>query len=113
LIQNNVLSLLVTNLSILILLTGIVLLHAGAFLIRIGHWPRRAGTDPFCRRCDYLLLGIESDRCPECGQFLSPRTIIRGHRRRRTPLTLLGVLLLFLGILTTIYSQSGQIRRLN
>lgn len=107
------LSVIVTTLSIIILLIGIVLLHAGAFLIRIGHWPRRNGTDPFCRRCDYLLLGIESDRCPECGQFLSPRTIIRGHRRRRTDLTLLGIFLMVMGIFVCIYSQSDQIRRLS
>jgi hypothetical protein len=60
-----------------------------------------------------MLLGIDSDRCPECGQFLSPRTIIRGHRRRRTDLTLLGILITVIGVLITLYSQSEQIRRLS
>jgi hypothetical protein len=101
------LSLAPANSSILFLLTGIVLLHAGAFLIRIGHFPRPIGHNPFCRRCNYLLLGLQSDRCPECGQFLSPHTIIKGQRLRRNGLTLLGIALLILGLLTAIYSTSA------
>ena len=106
------LPLVVTNFSVLILLIGVVLLHAGAFLIRIGHWPRRTGTEPFCRRCDYVLLGIDSDRCPECGQFLSPRTILRGQRVRRGDLTFLGAFLLLLGATIAIASTSDWIRRM-
>ena len=85
---------------------------AGAFLIRIGHWPRRKGTDPFCNRCNYVLLGIDSDRCPECGQFLSPRTILRGQRIRRGELTFIGGFLLALGIAIAIASTSDWIRRM-
>ena len=27
--------------------------------------------EPRCPKCEYLLYGIESDRCPECGQELA------------------------------------------
>ena len=44
-----------------------------AFFALIGIWiirkggRRRIGEQPHCRKCEYLLIGIESDRCPECG----------------------------------------------
>jgi len=105
------LSLAVINFSIVVI--GITLLHAGAFCIRIGHWPRRTGTDPFCGKCDYVLLGLESERCPECGQFLSPRTIVRGHRRRRGAVTFMGGVLVLLGLLFAVASTSDFVRGMN
>jgi len=44
---------------------------------------RYVGTEPHCRRCGYLLRGLESSRCPECGSPLSPGNIVFGQRTRR------------------------------
>jgi hypothetical protein len=107
------LALAVTKFSILILVIGITLLHAGAFCIRIGHWPRRTGTDPFCGKCDYVLLGLESERCPECGQYLSSRTIVRGHRRRRGGVTFVGGVLVVVGMWLAVLSTSDFVRGMN
>lgn len=106
-------SMIMTNRSVLILLAGIVGLHAGAFLVRIGLWPRRTGTDPFCRQCKYLLAGIDAKRCPECGQFLSPRTIVRGHRRRRADLTLSGAVLAVLGMMLIALCLTDRVPRMD
>ena len=34
--------------------------------------------EPRCRQCDYLLYGLASDRCPECG---TPINEVEAHRR--------------------------------
>jgi hypothetical protein len=83
------------------LFLGILLVHVAAFLIRYGWFPRRTGKAPHCRRCGYSLLGIESDRCPECGNFLTPRTIVKGRRVRRKYLGLLGLLIGLIGVTCT------------
>jgi hypothetical protein len=57
---------------------------------------RRVGTDPHCRRCNYLLHGIESERCPECGGMLSQGAIVRGEPRRRWGLLIFGWLVVLL-----------------
>jgi hypothetical protein len=54
----------------------------GLLLIFKGR-ARRIGSDPHCRKCDYLLIGINPDRCPECGSPLNPQSVIHGQRRRR------------------------------
>src|SRR5580658_6525765 len=42
---------------------------------------QRQGTEPHCRRCNYLLRGLESDRCPECGSELTAANVARGSAR--------------------------------
>jgi ribosomal protein L34E len=96
-----------------LLIIGIVLLHVGAFLLRLAWFPRRTGTTPHCRPCGYVLEGIDSDRCPECGQYLSPRTIIRGRRVRRPYLAAIACLLLLLGLMASILSLSDRFRSIN
>jgi hypothetical protein len=44
---------------------------------------RTVGTQPQCRKCDYLLIGLSSDRCPECGTPITPKSIVHGARQRR------------------------------
>lgn len=59
---------------------------------------RRVGTNPHCRRCNYLLHGINSERCPECGAMLSPAAIAYGEQHRRRAPLVLGFTLLALWI---------------
>ena len=69
---------------------------------------RRIGDDPHCRRCNYILHGIESERCPECGATLSPAAIIRGERRRRWgPFAAGWVILLMVGGLLVAVSDDS------
>ncbi len=73
------------------IVTGIFLCGGGALLKR-GLWPRRQGTMPHCRRCDYDLTDLTSEQCPECGQALSGHNVVVGRRPRRPRLTGLGAL---------------------
>jgi hypothetical protein len=66
-----------------------------AFFLYLGR-PRRVGTNPHCHRCNYLLHGIASERCPECGATLSPAAIAYGERRRRRAPLIVGFSLLAL-----------------
>jgi hypothetical protein len=34
--------------------------------------PRPSPTDIYCRKCRYCLRGLDSHRCPECGQPFDP-----------------------------------------
>src|SRR5438105_239767 len=70
---------------------GLPLLLAGTMLLKRGRWPRRLGSEPHCHNCDYLLIGLASDRCPECGLLIIERQIVRGHRVRRPRVAWSGV----------------------
>jgi hypothetical protein len=52
------------------------------YLLIVGR-RRRIGTEAHCRKCNYLLHGIDSDRCPECGPILDTAGIVRGEWQRR------------------------------
>jgi hypothetical protein len=81
--------------TLLIVVFGVL----GGSLLYIGRG-RRVGDDPHCRKCDYLLRGLSSERCPECGSLLSPAAIVYGEPRRRWKTFLAGLLVLLLvGIL--------------
>jgi len=66
-------------LPLLLVLAILIIIAANLFLGR----RRYVGIEPHCRKCDYLLLGLESSRCPECGSHLSPSSIVFGQRTRR------------------------------
>jgi len=84
-----------SNLTWILLFPAPILV--AAFFLFLGR-QRRVGNNPHCRRCNYLLHGINSDRCPECGAMLSPAAIAYGERcRRRAPL-LVGFTILALWI---------------
>lgn len=70
----------------------------GTYLLKRGRWPRRIGATPHCRHCDYILSGLEADRCPECGALVRPGTPIFGERHRRPGLAFLGAALMLLGL---------------
>ena len=66
----------------LLLLVTLILAVCGVILVRQGFRPRRRGETPHCRKCDYNLTGLTSERCPECGARLSPLATEYGERRR-------------------------------
>jgi hypothetical protein len=81
------------NLNIVFLaIVGSLLLYAGR--------RRRVGDAPHCRNCNYLLHGLSSERCPECGSALSADAIVYGEPRRRWKTFVAGwLVLVLLGIL--------------
>jgi hypothetical protein len=77
------------NLNIVFLaIVGSLLLYAGR--------RRRVGDAPHCRNCNYLLHGLSSERCPECGSALSSAAIVHGEPRRRWKSFFAGWLVLLL-----------------
>ena len=102
-----------SSLLLIPLLIGVVLLHVGAYFVRLGWFPRRAGTTPHCRRCGYSLEGLQTDRCPECGNYLTPRTIVKGRRVRRTPVGVLGLFVTLAGIGLAVVAFSPGLRNID
>ncbi len=89
------------NFGLLILL-ALLFAGVGAGLVIRGGWPRRRGTEPRCRACDYNLTGLTSDRCPECGATLTSAAVVHGVRRRRPVMIATGVLLLLLSVVALV-----------
>lgn len=67
----------------LLLALGLILAGRRYFL--------KAGNELRCRHCAYLLRGIDSDRCPECGH--PTRDAVRGQFSRRWHLLILGAVI--------------------
>jgi hypothetical protein len=84
---------------LLFILVLLIPLCLGVALVHRG-WRGVAIDDhPLCRRCGFDLTGkpSDSDRCAECGADVSaPKSIRRGHRRRRRGQLLFGVAMLVL-----------------
>lgn len=80
--------------AVALLATTIAMLR----LARIMRRPQLLGA-PYCRRCNYCLHGLVSNRCPECGTNLTAKAPEIGRRfsRRALPLMCLP-LLLWLGL---------------
>jgi peptidoglycan/LPS O-acetylase OafA/YrhL len=60
-----------------------------------------------CKRCGYLLTGLTSNRCPECGESFDARAMLRERREARErleqgerarPLVVLGWVILLVPI---------------
>ncbi len=83
--------------TILILVLGTMAL-LGILLIKIGLYSRRRGGERRCRRCNYVVDNISSERCPECGSILGARGTVIGQRQRHLLTWLAGVLLLMLAV---------------
>lgn len=82
----------------------VVLAIAGSLLLYAGR-KRWVGDEPHCRKCNYLLLGLSSQRCPECGSELSGETIVLGESRRRGEAFLAGWLVM--GLVGVIFFVGG------
>ncbi len=74
-------------------LAGALLLVSGGLLMLRGFWPPRQGHAPYCAKCGYSLIGLDSPRCPECGTAISPKTTVRGERHARPIVGAAGVVL--------------------
>ncbi len=64
-----------------------------------GGWPKNARL--LCRKCEYLLEGLERPKvCPECGADLTRRRAIRvGERRKRKRVLFFGVSSLIIALM--------------
>jgi hypothetical protein len=83
------------------LLLAVGLLYAGR--------RRRVGDEPHCRGCNYLLHGIQSERCPECGTALWPLAIVRGEPTRRWAPFVAGWLMIVLTALFLAGDVAGRL----
>ena len=77
-----------------ILILALGLGAVGLWLLRRGWWPKRQGQTPHCPRCDYILSGNTTGRCPECGGEFTPESIIYGERRRNGTRAAIGLVFL-------------------
>ncbi|NOX58950.1 MAG: hypothetical protein GXP29_08850 [Planctomycetes bacterium] len=82
------------------LIPGFLIL--GIFLLWRGWRPRRRGEAPHCRQCEYNLTGLQSDRCPECGNAIAADSIVYGTRYKRPGLIATGVVSLLLGVVLSV-----------
>jgi general secretion pathway protein G len=81
-----------------LVLSGVILLPIlGIKIIRCAVQPAREGNLPHCGKCNYLLIGIESERCPECGTPLTASNVLLGEPIRRPGLVAIGVFLVLVG----------------
>jgi hypothetical protein len=101
----------IANLAFYVLVAGIFFLLIALLLIRLSWFPRRRGDTLHCKRCNYNLQGLTSDRCPECGQYLSPKNIIKGQRHRRPSTAVFALLLLLVGITGIAAGLNERIRK--
>ena len=98
------------NVVRLLLFLALPPLLLGLVLVKLAYFPRRRGDTPHCRKCNYTLTGLSSERCPECGEVLNEETIVHGERTRRPILGGVASLLLLLALANTgIILASGQI----
>ena len=54
---------------IVMFLTGLVSLLVGRRMTRRAEARARRAEEPKCGGCQYIVKGVESDRCPECGSL--------------------------------------------
>lgn len=80
--------------QVLFVLIGLSMLLTSLWLLKRGLWPRRVGSDLYCRHCRYNLTGLQDGICPECGKPWTSATATAGHRRRRPGWAIGGSLLL-------------------
>lgn len=99
--------------SFVLLLVGAVVALAGVVIMLRGRRGVRRGDTPHCRRCDYPLVGLASDRCPECGTPLTPEHVVRGGRVRRPGLVAGGAGLGVVGLAMLIGGGTAAVDRID
>ena len=97
----------------LTLLLAAALFGFGIYLARTGYRSRRRGDAPHCRRCDYIIAGLETPRCPECGVDLSAEgAIVYGERRMRPGRLGVGLVLVLIGLAVGVVALTPGFRRI-
>jgi len=91
-----------TNLTIEVF-AGVI----GLVLVTVALRGKRVGGEPRCKSCEYNLTGLTSNRCPECGHPFTPRTVVRGVRRRRPISLCVGAVLLAL-VMTALIERARR-----
>jgi hypothetical protein len=71
-------------------------LVVGLVLLKTGLWPRRRGRTLHCPTCNHNLTGLAGERCPECGEPVTPSTAVFEARATRPVRIATGVVLLCL-----------------
>lgn len=82
-----------------ILIVELLTLALSVWVFWRGWRTTRSGDTPHCPKCNYILIGIALDRCPECGSVIELDGIVFGESRRRTRVAFAGALL----VLTSVY----------
>src|SRR5439155_10734717 len=82
-------------------------------LLKRGRWPSRVGSEPHCLKCDYLLIGLASDRCPECGAPIIENAIVHGHRVRRPRVAWCGVAMILVAMVILLPALVEMIRSID
>ncbi|HEX8911766.1 MAG TPA: hypothetical protein VF796_05360, partial [Humisphaera sp.] len=90
---------------------GSAFVVAGLVAWTLGRFPRRRGRTPHCRRCGYVLTGLTSDRCPECGRDVgTSKAVVRGERHVRPRVAWAGLLSVVVGLLPIGLIGYGRFR---
>ena len=74
-------------------------LAAFGLWLALRRWRYSGGAEPRCGKCDYLLIGLPGDRCPECGSSIQRPQSRRGRRRRSPVRAGLGLLLVVFSVM--------------
>ena len=85
----------------------------GLSLLISGFRRRRIGDEPHCRKCNYILLYLQSLRCPECGTEISAQNTVIGEYRRRWGRTVTGLILMILACMPVVPSAWRAIETIN
>ena len=84
--------------DLIVFLFSLALFVIGWLLLRRGLRGSRGGDEPYCKKCDYNLTGLTSQKCPECGAVVTPETVAFGVRQRRPGYVVAGTMLLLVAL---------------
>src|SRR5687767_283643 len=70
----------------------------GLFLLLTAR-KNRVGDSPHCPKCDYLLHGLTSPTCPECGHPVTESNIVKGERQTNRKSLAMGLVFLTVPLL--------------
>lgn len=77
---------------------ALALIAVGSWICLTGLIARRQGFERRCSHCDYILSGLHSRKCPECGSEFSESEQCVGQQKRKLSRIAYGVPVLLLGM---------------